>query len=271
MKDWRTIIKHILHRSGKSAARQEMNSGSLSTADGSLRASPDINPLPHVMKRAIRDEQKEQLAYTDAMGEKHPLSYTDEEGTRHLLTLMASRYEDSKSLCLRFVRHANGVREVLAPITINMEEMPPYMACVKDDPEDQWMLSIIKKSGLGVKIWGKTQEEPYGIVQFNEETLRKMNCEGMEQYRQEIESRYCGKIDCLDFSGWPIETRYYTDPEKMKEEKRVLEGPPCQPHVSLTYQPKEISTRIQAAETRYGTMKHGTVMKGRSISVDDVH
>lgn len=270
MKDWRTIIKHILHRSGKSAARQEMNSGSLSTADGSLRASPDINPLPHVMKRAIRDEQKEQLAYTDAMGEKHPLSYTDEEGTRHLLTLMASRYEDTKSLCLRFVRHANGVREVLAPITINMEEMPPYMACVKDDPEDQWMLSIIKKSGLGVKIWGKSQEEPYGIVQFNEETLREMNCEGMEQYRQEIESRYCGKIDCLDFTGWPSETRYYIDPIKMEDDKRDLEyfG---HPHISLTYQPKKISTRLQAARTRYGTMKHGAVMKKRSLSVDDLH
>lgn len=29
------------------------------TADRSLRASPDIIPLPHVMERAVRDEQKE--------------------------------------------------------------------------------------------------------------------------------------------------------------------------------------------------------------------
>lgn len=246
-----------------------MKNGSFSTADGSLRTSPDIKPLPHVMERAIRDDQKEQLAYTDKMGEKHPLSYTDEKGARHPLTLMASVYEDTKSLCLRFVRHANGVREILAPITINAGEMPPYMACVKDEPEDQWMLSIIKKSGLGVKLWGKTQAEPYGIIQFNEEMLREMNCEGMEQYRQEIESRYCGKLDCLDFSGWPSETRYYTDLREKEDDRRDLEY--CgHPHISLTYQPKKIATRIQIARTRHGTMKPGTVMKRRSISGDEV-
>ena len=246
-----------------------MKTGSFSTADGSLRASPDIKPLPHMMERAIRDEQKEKLAYTDKMGEKHPLSYTDEEGARNPLTLMASMYEDTKSLCLRYVSHANGVREVLEPITVNVDEMPPYMACVKDEPEDQWMLSIIKKSGLGVKLWSQNKDEPYGIVQFNEEALREMNCEGIEQYHQEVESRYCGKIDCLDFTGRPVETRYYIDPRKMEEDKRDLED--CgHPHVSLTYQSKKIATRIQAARTRYGTMKPGTVMKWKSISVDDV-
>jgi len=265
VRDWRNIIRRILQSISEKANKQGLKNGSAPQNESVNYAWEDNIRLSRIRKREARIEQKEQLAYLDPTGKKHLLSYEDSMGVRYPITLAATMYEDTKSFCLRFIRHENGVPESLDTITVNVDEMPPYMSYVKDGPEDQWMLSIIKKAGLGEKMWSKNQYEPYGMVQFNEEMLRELKCEGMETYHKTIVSKYCGKIDCWDDGGWPVETRYYTDFKTMKDAKKDLED--CgHPHGALMYHVKNITSRIHNARTTYRTDIR--IKKCKSIKTD---
>ncbi len=195
------------------------------------------------------------------MDQGHEMIYVDPMGVKHPITLVADMYEDTKSLCLRFVTQVNGFPEPFDSITVNVDEMPPYMAYVKDEAENQWMLALLRKTHLGVKMWSKNQYEAYGMVQFNEEMLREMGCTGLERYHQTVTAKYCGKIDYLDMKGWPAETKYFTDAKELH-----LEHMDClncgQPHIVLKHQ----LPGVQQKESAKAAQGYSSEEKTRSIS-----
>lgn len=122
-------------------------------------------------------KQRKKMMFTPPFGEELPVQ------------LVASRYESTGNLCLRLVTLSHGVPEPVATITFNVDEMPPYMAYIKDDAENEGMLEFIIGNKLGYMVLKKSVKIPYTVVQFDEERLREVKCEGLENYHQTYSSQ----------------------------------------------------------------------------------
>ena len=122
-------------------------------------------------------KQRRRMMYKTPFGEELPVQ------------LVASRYENTGNLCLRLVSLSSGVPEPVATITVNVDEMPAYMAYVKDDAENEGMLDFITGNELGYMVLKKSVKTPYTVVQFDEEKLREVTCEGLENYHQTYSSQ----------------------------------------------------------------------------------
>lgn len=122
-------------------------------------------------------KQQRRMMYKTPFGEELPVQ------------VVATRYESTGNLCLRLVSLSSDVSEPVATITVNVDEMPPYMAYIKDDAENEGMLEFITGNELGYMVLKKSAKIPYTVVQFDEEKLREVKCEGLENYHQTYSSQ----------------------------------------------------------------------------------
>jgi len=186
------------------------------------------------------------------MNEGEQLIYENLFGGRESVSLVADRYDDTKNLCLRLVSHADGFLEPFATITVNVDAMPPYMAYIKNYSENQGMLEFITKNKLGYLVLEKSEKIPFPVVQFHEERLRELNCEGLEAYHQAATAKYCELRDYMNQIGFAGESKSYV--EYNEPHLAHMDRLGCgQPHKVLKYQPKSIGSRIKEAAGKYGT------------------
>ena len=188
------------------------------------------------------------------MKEGEKLIYENLFGGRETVSLVADLYEDTENLCLRLVSYIHGFPEPFATITVNVDAMPPYMAYIKDYSENQGMLEFITKNELGYLVLKKSDKIPFPVIQFHEEALRALNCEGLETYHQAVVANYYREIEYLDRKGSSAGIKYYTDIKDLHQEhKGRLDYGDL--HKVLKYQPKSIDSRIKEATNKYGTAK----------------